>query len=775
MPQTSVEPFAGERRGRIRTPLSSVAADAADGGSAVRPGARACSRLAGRSRRARAAGAAGRWLLDTPRAGRTPLGVCRAAGLDSSYGPGARHLTPKKIGKFEIEALLGEGAMGTVYRARDPVLDRLVALKTVSPRLLAERETFIRFQREARAAARLRHPNIVTIYELGEVEGTLFIAMELLEGMDLAEAMVPPQRLSLDQKLGIIVQVARALDFAHKRGVVHRDVKPANIRLVEGLTVKIVDFGIAHLGGSQLTQAGTILGTPSYIAPEVLRGGRVDHRADVWAVGVILYELLTGIRPFDAPTVTSLILKIVNEPPPPINAAALGLPPGLAAIALNALSKDPAARFQDLEELAREVAGLVQAGPAGSEPLSPAERTREYDACVAEARVLLQRDELEAALETARRGQALEPSGARVLALIDDIERRLRESTTLVEGPESALSAGAQAGASPPAGGTLGAAGDLLDELRRRGAAVFHELVTFGGPPVTSTAGLSPAGDLLAAAGGDGAIRLWRLDARTVQGVLRSELHLRTGHDAAGVTLAFGPGGAWLATGHVDGCVHLWDVTGTTELPVRLKHEGSVGALAFSPDGVRLASGGVDGVVKLWDLSAARAGEARRELQRQPASVTALAFARLRAWLLTGHTNKVVRILDAATLRLTATLHGAEGAVQLLCLAPDERRLALTGQDRVIRLFDLDTRQALFASPAQRRAPTGLAFFSNGQGLASVDLDNTVTFWDLTHGTTCAVVWGARDEAFVSVAFAADGRRLVAALADGRVRIWARG
>src|SRR6185503_8772960 len=234
------------------------------------------------------------------------------------------------IGKFELLDRLGAGAMGTVYKARDPVLDRLVALKTISPRLLSDPEAAQRFQREARSAARLQHPNIVTIFELGEVGGAPYIAMELLEGVDLAEAMTGPQPLSIDQKLRVAADLCSGLDYAHKRGVVHRDVKPANVRLLPTGTVKIVDFGIAHVADSSMTQSGIVLGTPSYIAPEVLVGGRVDHRADMWAVGVVLYELLSGRRPFTGPTFASLAYSVIHGPLPPINAEALGISPALA-------------------------------------------------------------------------------------------------------------------------------------------------------------------------------------------------------------------------------------------------------------------------------------------------------------------------------------------------------------------------------------------------------------------------------------------------------------
>ena len=266
--------------------------------------------------------------------------------------------------------------MGKVYRAHDPILDRPVALKTVSPALLTGKDTLARFQREARAAARLQHPNIVTIFELGEVEGTHYIAMELIEGLDLGEAMTPPDRFTIEQKVRMVVDVCRGLDFAHKMGVIHRDVKPANIRLTRDGTVKILDFGIARFRGSDatdpnLTQQGMVLGTPSYLSPELVQGAKVDHCADMWAVGVILYEMLTGRRPFEAPTITSLIHRIVSEPPPALDAKALHLPEALAAVATRALDKDRSRRFPDLGGDGEGAPRRDRGDPSARDPARP--------------------------------------------------------------------------------------------------------------------------------------------------------------------------------------------------------------------------------------------------------------------------------------------------------------------------------------------------------------------------------------------------------------------
>jgi eukaryotic-like serine/threonine-protein kinase len=684
-----------------------------------------------------------------------------------------------RLGKFELVAELGKGAMGTVYRARDPVLDRAVALKTVAPALLAHEDSRARFEREARAAARLQHPNIVTIYELGEAEGSLFIAMELLEGMDLAQLMGGASQLTRDQKVRIVVDMCRGLDYAHKQGVVHRDVKPANVRVTSDGTVKIVDFGIARVvDGSQMTQTGLVLGTPAYMAPEVLAGSRFDHRADMWAVGVILYELLSGRRPFEGQTVPSLVYKIVHEKPHPLNAT--GLPEALVLASNRALARQPDDRFPDLAAMAQALE--IAVGFTGREgPLPDAVREQTYTLHYQEARGRLAESDLEGALAAARRAQALAPSRTGILALITAIEKALERADALPSPRREADSP-----TLPRVTATMSSTANaptidqsltrlptpVLTELRRKGAAAFRALATFGELPATQSICLSPVRDVLAVAGADGALRLWDLHSRTKLATLRSEIHQRTGHDATAVALAFSPDGSLLASGHVDGMARLWDVAHAREIPVKLRHDAVVGALTFSPDGSTLASGSMDSNVRLWDVGAALGGEARRELHRQPSGVTAIAYGPGGENLLTGHQNRILRLLDAATGRLLATIRGAEAQVTLLCLAPDGRHVAAAGHDRTIRLLDLESRQSVAVLTGHRKPVVSLAFFAEGLHLASVAQESIVHLWDTQTGAPMAALWGETGEAFAGVAVFGSDDHLAVALSDGRIRVF---
>ncbi|HEY6548948.1 MAG TPA: serine/threonine-protein kinase, partial [Vicinamibacteria bacterium] len=248
-------------------------------------------------------------------------------------------------GRYVIDRKLGAGAFGTVYKAKDKILGRMVAIKTIRLEGLAAQgagleEMLLRFTREAQVSATLKHPNIVTIHDLGNADGLSYLAMEFIDGVGL-EKLIQAGRMSVERTASLGAQVAEALEEAHKQGVVHRDIKPANIMVESRDRVKVTDFGIAKLTESadHLTMTGSLLGTPSYMSPEQARGGNIDGRSDLFSVGCVLYEMLAGRKAFRGESITALIFKIITEEPPPLREVAPDVPEPMLRIVEKALAK----------------------------------------------------------------------------------------------------------------------------------------------------------------------------------------------------------------------------------------------------------------------------------------------------------------------------------------------------------------------------------------------------------------------------------------------------
>jgi serine/threonine-protein kinase len=284
---------------------------------------------------------------------------------------------PDSIGRYQILQRVGAGGMGVLYRGFDPKLDREVAIKVILTDFSEDAEQMRpRFYREAKATARLQHRNIVTVFEFVEDQNQPHIVMEFLRGVPLAKRMAAAPPLTLDDRLDIVAQLCAGLGYAHQQGVVHRDVKPANVFLLEDGTVKLLDFGIAKLTTSTLTRQGDVLGSASYMSPEQVSGSdSVDGRADVWSTGVVMYELLAGRKPFEGETPTNVIVKILKEDPTPIENIVPNLPKQLISVVHRALQKDPTKRIAKAEEFGRELQWIRKALQASGE-LAPMEETK---------------------------------------------------------------------------------------------------------------------------------------------------------------------------------------------------------------------------------------------------------------------------------------------------------------------------------------------------------------------------------------------------------------
>jgi serine/threonine protein kinase len=320
-----------------------------------------------------------------------------------------------KLGKYELIQELGRGAMGIVYRARDPIINRLVALKTIMKGVAEDPNLLQRFYREAQSAGGLQHPNIVTIYDMGEEAGTPYIAMELVEGESLEQLIVRRTPLPLSLKLTYAIQAGRALDYAHKRGIVHRDIKPGNIMLSKEGTVKVVDFGIARVLQSSKTQTGMLIGTFAYMAPEQYHGEHADERSDLWSFGVLLYELVCYQRPFRGDSAANLMHSICDQDPPSVREGAADCPAELETVLRRALQKSPADRYQTMEDVLLEL-----------DPICKGLQSATVAKLVEQSQELVQQGDYPQARDVLRQALQVESTNSEARSLLDKVNVELR-------------------------------------------------------------------------------------------------------------------------------------------------------------------------------------------------------------------------------------------------------------------------------------------------------------------------------------------------------------
>jgi len=320
-----------------------------------------------------------------------------------------------KLGKYELIQELGRGAMGIVYRARDPIINRPVALKTIIKGVAEDPDLLQRFYREAQSAGGLQHPNIVTIYDMGEEAGTPYIAMELVEGESLEQLIARRPALPLSLKLTYAIQACRALDYAHKRGIIHRDIKPGNMMLSKEGTVKVVDFGIARVLQSSKTQTGMLIGTFAYMAPEQYHGEHADERSDLWSFGVLLYELVCYQRPFRGDAPATLMHSICNQDPASPREAAADCPPELCTVLCKVLQKSPADRYQTMEDLLLEL-DLICKSLQSATVAKLVEQSQE----------LVQQGDYPQARDILRQALQIESTNSQARSLLDKVNAELR-------------------------------------------------------------------------------------------------------------------------------------------------------------------------------------------------------------------------------------------------------------------------------------------------------------------------------------------------------------
>jgi tRNA A-37 threonylcarbamoyl transferase component Bud32 len=610
-----------------------------------------------------------------------------AGAAARTQGPQAEPVilpAPKQVGDYDILAEVGRGGMGVVYKARHRSLHRLAALKMVLAGEFASPAQELRFRLEAELAARVQHPNIVQLYEIGSHGGRPFLAMEWVEGGSLADRL-DGQPWPPGGAAALVETLARAMHVAHGEGVVHRDLKPANILLAANGTPKIADFGLAQPrdGAATLTQTGFLVGTPGYMAPEQASGRRalVGPATDIYALGVVLYQLLTGQLPFRGDSALDVLRAVMSDEPVRPRHWQAHLPRDLETICLKCLAKEPGRRYADAQELAEDLGRFRAREPIVARRVGMPERLGLW----------VRRRPMQAvASGLAALVLVLVGLGGGAAALWQRTEGALQREQRAKEDAERAKEDADRARAAEQK------AKDDLD------VALDQHRVLFAHAAWRDDA-VGRAEQLLLECAPERRDWEWRYVYR----LCHTDLLTLRGHSHGVTTVAYSPDGRRLLTVSWDGTAIVWDAaTGKKVLILRTQRgtDESMTAGAFSPDGRRLATGTVFGVVKVWD---AATGKELLSPRGHRQWVSLVAFSRDGRRLITGSIDGMAKIWDAATGEEIRTVGGQAGEIYDVAVSPDGTRLALAYSEGPVRVWDAATGKEVLSLTGHARPCMG--------------------------------------------------------------------
>jgi DNA-binding beta-propeller fold protein YncE len=714
------------------------------------------------------------------------------------------------LGAYEVQQVVGRGGMGVVLKAFHPALARFVAIKVLAPQLAANVAAHLRFAREGKAAAAVKHENVVAIHAVEEARGMPYLVMEYVAGPSLQEKIDRTGPLAPAEVLRIGMQIARGLAAAHAQGLVHRDIKPANILLEAGTErAKITDFSLARaVDDASVTQNGVVAGTPAYMSPEQAGGEAIDHRTDLFSLGSVLYALCAGHPPFGGGTNMAVLRRVVEAPPRPIREISPNVPEWLARTIEKLHAKHPKDRYQTAAEVAdlfcARLAGLQGLPPAYSPESLKRKAKRPRGRWVAVGFMLLVMATA-ALMVTVLRIRT--PDGTLVVQ-IDDPGVTV---TVELDGKEIAIhGAGAHEIRLRPGAHQIRAAKD--------GMTVQDEIVTIsrGGKSIVSirAEGENKDGDLPAKASalqerlrldghrggvmqavfsrdgkrivsasgwpnGDGTIRLWNLEGKEIarlrhpDGPEDSKGHTPRERPGEVYALAFAPDARAILSGGAGGNVYLWDTKTGKEIRRFQGHTMSIYTVAFTPDGKQAISAGADGTVRVWDVETGR----QIRVMEHADCIRSVAVSPDGRTLLTGCRDKTMRLWDLATGKERRCFSDFPAWVECVAFSPDGRQALSGGGD--MRLWDLATGKELRRFGKMEMAVISMAFSPDGEKIISGGYDKTVRLWDVASGRQVAASNSHRNWIW-SVAFSPDGRSALSAGGginyqpgtDFAVRIW---
>ncbi len=676
-----------------------------------------------------------------------------------------RQSFPREFGQYELLERIARGGMGVVYKARQVALNRQVALKVIVAAEAASPDFVQRFRSEAETVARLDHPNIVPIYEIGEFEGQPFFSMKLISGPTLTQGVGKDEDGSSHRQIATLVaKLARAVHYAHQRGIIHRDLKPNNVLLDSRGEPHLTDFGLAKLveKESAITRTMAVLGTPSYMSPEQARGEskNLTTAADVYGLGAIMYELLAGQPPFAGGTTLDTIRQVLEKEPRRPSALNPKIDRDLEIACLKCLEKDPRQRYGSAEALADDLERWLRHEPIQGRPASKLHRLTKWAQRHPGVALLLGGLFLSLTLGF---GLTLWQSAARQQALVEGRRALYAARIGLVEQAWAmghVTRARVLLGALKPHPGQEDLRGFEWRYLWRlcRDQSFFN---LFDEQNPLQSVAASPDGRWLALAGGKPYVSLWNVSSRRVTARLPAPSGNRS--------VAFSPDSAFVAAAGQDAAIRVWEVGSQRELFTLKGHAHPVGRVAFSPDGKWLVSASwPDGVVKLWELAMHTEKATFGDLPNEHPAAAFSPDSTVLAWSAGDRTIRLAQVTTGAKL---GTLSGHGGLVVYLAFSPDGHWLASASTDGTARLWDVKTQREEASLSEHKALVTSVDFSPDSQLLVTTCVDGTMNLWDVRTKSEITMYKG--HEMWVNNAvFLPDGRTLASAGDDGNLKLW---